>query len=79
MVSRFLCIRLLYKEIRNLQLQITNNDSSIVMRSRSNNVLLLQGLLDCGEAKTAAQLSRGTSFVQGTRRPVRGSRLPGRS
>lgn len=35
--------------------------------------------MDRGEAKTAAQLSRGASFVSGTWRSVRRSRLSGRS
>lgn len=35
-----------------------------------------QGLLDGGEAQTAAELSCGASFLPGTRCPVRRSRFP---
>lgn len=50
-----------------------------VNRSNDVSVIALQGLLDHGEAQTAAELSRGAAFVPRTWRSVRGFRLPGRS
>lgn len=64
---------------RTVDLQLVHRVIVVLIVSNDVSVIAFQGLLDRGEAQTAAELSRGAAFVSRTRSSVRGSRLPGRS